>query len=164
MILVHAIISALLLSSVAAVSHGVSCTAVEDPNRRLSCYDAIAGCAEVVASSDRLACYDAAAVPEGVPRPSKPATQLQREPFPVRGRLDRGDEPVRVAALVVSVNRDSRGRRLIALDNGQVWRELSAGRMPIDAGTAIELSHGIMGSVNLQTRGSATFVKVRRIE
>ncbi|HEX7037180.1 MAG TPA: hypothetical protein VF210_15505 [Pseudomonadales bacterium] len=157
-------------------AYGAGCTAEADDDARLACFDRLAECVTQHDPERRLACYDAASArraaatpaPAAPARPAEaPVTRERRadEAFPVRGARDdeeRAEE--RLVAEIVEVRSDPRGLHYLTLDNGQIWRELSKGRIRFEEGDRVEITPGILGSVNLKVEGRSGYVKVRRVE
>lgn len=153
------VLTMLWLLVVAGGAQAAPCANLGDHAARLACYDRAATCADVGDDDERLACYDQRAAADGTEAPAV------REAFPVyRQPPPRDDAADRLTARVVAVTRDRRGRRFFELDNGQLWRELSEGRVAIDEGAEVEIRRGVLGSVNMSPAGSEAFVKVRRVE
>jgi len=89
------------------------------------------------------------------------------ELFPVRGASDRTatePEPVTMTAVIVSAKRDARKLTIITLDNDQVWREIQKSRFNYQPGMRVEISEGVLGSVNLSAPGMSKYVKVKRLQ
>lgn len=135
------------------------CRASANDAERLACYDRLAECVIHHDADERLACYDGRIDLQAVPAVAVESDEV----FPLPGASRReGAEPL--VAEVASVQRDPRGLQYLTLDNGQVWRELSNGRVRFAAGDRVELSRGALGSVNLRVEGRTGYVKVRRVE
>ena len=153
------------------------CATLADDEARLACYDRVAGCLTTHDPTERLACYDAArpppadvgtapAEPSDADRASVARQQRSADEIcPVPGAAD-GEERAAnaVTAEVVAVQVDPRGLHYLTLDNGQVWRELSKSRLRFQPGDRVELSRGVLGSVNLRVDGRSGYIKVRRVE
>jgi hypothetical protein len=89
------------------------------------------------------------------------------DPFPVKGRrrFEREEAPAEtLTASIARVRRDPRGIVYLFLDNGQVWRETARSKFDYQAGMAVEISTGTLGSTNLVADGMAKHAKVRRVE
>ncbi|MEQ8486124.1 MAG: hypothetical protein RIB46_17330 [Pseudomonadales bacterium] len=162
------VMTALWLLAIAGGAQAAPCAGLGDDAARLACYDRAATCAAVGDDDERLGCYDrhaAAELPAAAESAATAEAPATREPFPVyRQPPPRDDAADRLTARVVAVTRDRRGRRFFELDNGQLWRELSEGRVAIDEGADVEIRRGVLGSVNMSPAGSEAFVKVRRVE
>lgn len=155
---------------------GANCAAEADDEARLACFDRLAECVTQHDPQRRLACYDAAsprhaAAAKAPPAPGRsdvaPAARERRadELFPLPGASkDEARAEEGLAAEVVAVRTDARGLHYLTLDNGQIWRELSKGRIRFEAGDRVEITPGILGSVNLRVEGRSGYVKVRRVE
>lgn len=140
------------------------CSRIERPKSRLACFDAVAACLGQPDPEARLACYDAATeTATGSDSGTAATTSDLEEPFPVPGARRPERDDARVHAKVIDVALDHRQRRHIELDNGQVWREVSPGRLRIEEGVDIVIRRGVLGSVNLYLQESGAYIKVRRV-
>ena len=86
--------------------------------------DSAGKCAEIAAPVDRLACYDKAS-------PPVVKGDVAAVGFGLSSKKEDKPEPVQVAAKITAVSTMRDGKRLITLDNGQVWRETEAKPMVI---------------------------------
>lgn len=125
--------------------------AAESPN-------VASACSEIAAPVTRLACYDKAFPPKvqgdtsavefGMTTPKKESK----------------DEPVKVDATITAVNMQRDGKRLITLDNGQVWKESEENPMVIiDKGMQVVVRDAAMGTFKLVIAGRVA-LRVRRVK
>lgn len=130
---------------------------------------ALLACRDLKDAVARLACFDresaalvpAAATPALVPEQTfglAPLAIVERESVAARR-----PELMEVQARLLSIVAGMDGRSELTLDNGQVWRQLSAGEeLLIKAGDTVKLSRGVLGSYWLAAP-SGRGCKVRRI-
>jgi hypothetical protein len=142
----------------------------------------LGACLQITGMLQRLACYDGVAravspvtVPRGAPRA---ATTFAPAPAPPVAAAGLGSErlprlasaapktPQQMIAGVASVSYDGRGRFTIALDNGQIWRQLD-GDTALLKGTrfpAVRISRGALGSYDLNVVGRNASYRVSRVQ
>jgi hypothetical protein len=86
--------------------------------------DSAEKCADIAAPVDRLACYDKSFPPviKG---------DVNAVGFGLSSKKEEKAEPVKVEAKITAVSTMRDGKRLITLDNGQVWRETESKPMVI---------------------------------
>ncbi len=113
-----------------------SCRRIADDAARLACYDRHA---------DRAA---AAASPAAFGLPAKvPAEAIDA-----------------IEARITRVDPLPHGRRLIHLDNGQLWRQLEGRSHPsLKAGDKVRIRRASLGSFLLKREGSGGTLRVRRV-
>ncbi len=162
------------------------CATIENPQARLVCYDALA---EVVAPENKPATAGAAPVaPPAVnaaPRQPAPAAAPKSVETPSRKdsfgaeRLKREQERKtrtteekkkktdnRISYNVASVRKDGTGRYLFTMQNGQVWRQLEPGYVPVPRSTpfSVTISEGRLGDYKLRIGGKSRLTRVRRVK
>lgn len=86
--------------------------------------DSAGKCAEIAAPVDRLACYDKA-------NPPMVKGDVATVGFGLSAKKEEKAEPVKVEAKITAISTMRDGKRLITLDNGQIWRETEAKPMVI---------------------------------
>ncbi len=81
---------------------------------------------------------------------------------------NRGDEQERgdIAATVTEVREGPRGNLLFHLENGQIWRQIEARRVPLPGETpfAVSISQGFFGEYRLRVGGGGRLVRIRRVQ
>lgn len=80
------------------------------------CKEPLEKCSEIAAPVDRLACYDKY-------YPPIVKGDVATVGFGLTAKKDDKSEPVKVVAKVATFSTLRDGKRLITLDNGQIWRE-----------------------------------------
>jgi hypothetical protein len=164
-----ALITGLALSGPAMTAESTlrHCAAIDDASARLACYDALAG---------RAAPDNALAAPGSVPAQAQaPAPAPERaaaataDPAAAASNfglsavqkhvVDEGPKGIEahITQVVVDLNR----RGYLVLDNGQTWA-ITDGEMLLDAGEAVTIRRGALGSFML-TSASHHSYHVRRI-
>lgn len=135
---------------------------------------ALADCARIDAPDVRLACYDA--IVGRAPSPTKPGSTAATpvpaaaatghaaadfgKPRPPPPKPEKGVEES-VHAAVSRVAADPQGHVTLTLDNGQVWTVIETD-VRVDAGEAVTIRHGALGSFVLVTATRHTY-HVRRL-
>lgn len=93
---------------------------------------------------------------EAVRKPAAAATPAEPEPLQ------------EITAHVTSASFGMNGRFTIALDNGQVWRQLDAdtgiARFSKKGGDTVTISRGFLGSYNLVMEGHSVLFRVKRVQ
>jgi hypothetical protein len=140
------------------------CSGFEDDHRWLACYYAAAQPARA-----GLGLPGAARAPAPPPLQAAMAAPGAAVPF---GRQERPASPMggadRISAHMASYSFDKLGWFTVTLDNGQTWRQIHGDtdyahwKKPA-AQYLVLVTHGFLGSFNLQVHGEAKLFKVRRI-
>lgn len=138
-------------------------------------------CAGIADASERLQCYDRAMASLGAPVVSGAAVVpsaavaaapvlTPEEKFGARGEVKakqqpKAEEPTleRLTATVKALRRGPNGELVVTLENGQVWRQLSAQPMMIKVGESVSIRPMTFNSfwmVDASGRGS----RVKRIQ
>lgn len=143
----------------AVMAGAFRCTASADERQWLNCYYA--------AAQPMRARLGLSAAPQAahVPPPVAPVPQFDRKPPP---RADIPDNADHVAARMQSYTFDKLGWFTVTLDNGQVWKQVQGDttfaknwKKPAPS-YRVRVSHGFMGSYNLQVQGLPGLYKVIR--
>ncbi len=124
-------------------------------------------CLSLSDDAGRLACYDAYAKelssgvqPEVLPTEN---AQDQETAFGKRESADDGriDE---IHASVASLQKQTRGRWLVTLDNDQLWQQVdSRSSFRIREGDAVVIKRGAFGSFVLRLAGANRSIRVKRL-
>jgi hypothetical protein len=138
------------------------CAAIEDPTRRLQCYDAAAG---------RPAAPTAPVVPAAAPTPAPVAAApaaAARADSPQAFGLYPVEHPKPVVAQtltakVVTFGRSSQGRPTVTLEGGQVWELLDDADPLLAPGDAVTVRRAALGSFVLDTPSKRTH-RVHRLQ
>jgi hypothetical protein len=148
------------------------CLAIPGVLQRLACYDGVAhGAGVSVATQPRSA---APALP--APPPPAYAPQLATVPAPASGfgseRLAQSQasrRPVldRVVSEVVRFDTNARGKFILTLANGQVWKQLDGDASvarPRKSARSVAIEHALFGSYALTFNDSSQRYKVARVQ
>jgi len=168
---------AVLAVILAAAGAPLAAQAKDKEPDRAPQFQAVLNCRSVADNAARLACYDAAAARMGeaethgeiVVIDRAQATAAHREafglPLPSLAFVTRAlkpDEVNRVEGVVDSARVDQNGRWTMALEGGQVWRQIS-GDLSRDPhhGSKVAIRHGSLDSFLMNVDGQAS-IKVHR--
>lgn len=132
-------------------------------------------CAALRNDAERLACYDrlAARIASGADTESDTIVPSAEEMFGLSGGsmaspAVRATSPVErveleeITAHVVSVKPLRQGGWLLEFDNGQTWQQIDGRSLLLEAGDAVKISRGALGSFRLTTP-SGRSARVRRV-
>jgi hypothetical protein len=155
----------------------LGCRAIEGSEERLACYDRVV---------DRVNREIAPGVPATEPRVSsseRPAAEPPSSEAPedrtLRERLfgrsasesatalrrTYGIEtPNEIASKVADAKRMGDKTYQIALENGQVWRQVEAVHFVVKSGDTVEIEAGLAGSYYLRRNGAGRTIRVKRIQ
>lgn len=132
-------------------------------------------CSRVQINGERLACYDRAvaylSAPTGQqsPAPSPEASFGLQASVPqpaAAARVDesKSDDVSAITAHVTEVTSDREGKKLVTLDNGQTWRELSKSAfVALKAGDEVTINRAALGSFLMSPPNGRPF-RVRRVK
>lgn len=151
----------------------LKCAEVQDPARRLECFDA--------ATPSGKAALAAPAPPAQSVQPAKEKSFLDwfglSKPNPVTKADDFGKpapepgpgEVTQITDTVLEFAKTARGKAVFILENGQIWRQLDADGtdvQPAPRGTTMKVTveTGTLGSYNLTIEGRNGLVKVSRLK
>lgn len=119
--------------------------------------DSAGKCAEIAAPVDRLACYDKAF-------PPVVKGDVAAVGFGLSAKKEEKAEPVKVEAKITAVSTMRDGKRLITLDNGQVWRETEAKPMVIiKKNVPITVREAVLGTYMLVISDNIA-LRVKRVK
>ena len=145
----------------------MECRDISDNSDRLACFDALAS---GLNASDVMADASAAVAPP--PQPVlTPEERFGADDLPETEEEKRKEEKLKsLAASVVDIGRNGRGKYVVVLANGQVWRQLSADtsklRIPKSGaeGLDVEIKRRSLGSHSLYLNGENRGIRVERIK
>ena len=134
-----------------AVQAVVNCKAIADPAQRLACYDdAVGKMAQAQASGDLVT----------VDREQRRA--VRRQAFgltlPALSMFDKGEKAEEVNRLtdkVTGFHKDARGKWVVQLETGAVWRQIDDYELtrPPHDGSTVEIKKGALGSFFMNIDG-----------
>lgn len=141
------------------------CAAVADAAQRLQCYDrAVTALGAPVAAGATLAPAAATAVVPAAPAPTP------EQKFGARGEVKAKQQPKveeptleQLTAEVKAIRRGPNGELILTLDNGQVWRQLSAQPMLVKTGDRVTIKSMTFNSFWM-TDPSGRGSRVKRVQ
>lgn len=125
------------------------CANIEDPSKRLGCYDQLA---------ERPAAATASAAPSPAPAPTSPASPAASAPptkqsfglYSVEHPAPPPATESLISAKVISLGSNSRGHSTVTLEGDQIW-ELDSADPVLAAGETVTVKRGTLGSFILTT-------------
>lgn len=148
-----------------ALSEIVRCAGIPEAGERLKCFDAAVPRAKSALAEQETKEKRGILDWFGFSRPRKPVTKPEEfgKPQPPAP----GGEINQITSTVIEFATTPRGKALLVLENGQVWRQLDADDtrvLPVDPGTKVTIEIGFMESYNLLIAGRNALIKVRRLK
>ncbi|MCB1674680.1 MAG: hypothetical protein KDI01_00205 [Halioglobus sp.] len=135
-----------------------ACAAIDAPQRRLQCYDSVV----TTLAGPGPAQGGSTATP-----PSAPTTTDQgANPEAAFGKehWEGERETASIAARVSAVSRDAYGKLVVALDNGQVWRQNKTEKVHIAVDDRIVIERGMLSSFFFQVNEGNRKIKFTRVQ
>lgn len=124
-------------------------------------------CAAIAQSDARLACYDRAYPPiENIElaREAPPEAEFGLSPYQLSERDPDSPRTTKIEASIAVIRMDAQGKRVVALDNGQVWKILEpATRGFLKAGDQTSIRRASLGTFMLLTPAGIA-LRARRID
>ena len=156
-----------------------ACAAKTDPTERLACFDAAVATIRAKEAKSEIVTFDKQRVEKvrreafGFSLPSLP--KLGFPAFGGGAKADSKDQSVASAAVAEDIEeqsftvvstRESAGRVILTLENGQVWRLTDAGELnaPKRPPFNVKIRTAAMGSFILTVEGRNKGYRVRRVE
>lgn len=152
-----------------ALADIVKCADVQDPAKRLECFDAATArgkaalAAPAVQPAKEKSFLDWFGFSKPAPTVTKPEDFGKPAPEPGPG------EVTQITDTVLEFAKTARGKAVFILENGQIWRQLDADGtdvQPPPRGTTMKVTveTGALGSYNLTIEGRNGLVKVSRLK
>ncbi len=142
----------------------LSCVSLIDDAARLKCYDSAAKSlsSDARQAAERREKEAAAAAAAALAASQAAEAEARRDSF---GKAKSDESEVQqVDATVSEVLKDSTGKSIFVLDNGQMWRQADGyGISNVRAGSAVTVKRGSLGSFRLMPKGSNRAVAVIRM-
>lgn len=139
----------------------LNCQTIEQPDKRLACYDeAVQTLAKAEDSGDLLF-----ASREGAEQAEREVFGLTAPPTTVFAKNDEKIEPIeKITAKIGSVQERSNGRYVFTLDTGARWAQSEdvVGRQRYQEGDTIEIKRAAFGSFRAKVNGRRSF-RVKRL-
>jgi len=160
------------------------CAGKSDKDARLACYDQVAPqVKEAIARLPRSAPPTAeeqkswfgfdfgnlfGSAPSQQTTPEKFGSEALPQQPPKQGEAQPPEPIDSITAKVTEVAYNARGKFIVFLDNGQVWRQIDADEdhpnLQKSGGDAVTITRALLGSYTLVVEGSAKTFKVRRVK
>jgi hypothetical protein len=74
------------------------------------------------------------------------------------------ETPDKVVAIIESISDTGSGKLLIALENGQIWRQTGYESLQLKVGDTVEIRSASFGSFQLRKEGTKRSTRVKRVE
>lgn len=157
--------------SVAADSPA-DCAAIESPDERLACFDAVYRDVEDAPVTDGSAPVDSGSADSGadVAGPATAAgaaAAVAASPNEAEFGLEKSRDETEGESLtsgIAAVGKDGYDKLLFELENGQLWRQTEYKRFPARAGQTAVIRHGSFGSYKLYIEGESRWTRVQRVD
>ena len=145
----------------------VQCREINDDDDRLDCFDNLArglNAQSVVA---------AAPVPEAPPEPELTEEErfgMDDLPKAQKEKREKREKTKSITAQVLDIARNGRGKYVVILENGQIWRQLNADTTKLRVsskgaeGATVEIKRKTFGGHSLRLDGDNRSIKVERIK
>ena len=150
-----------------ALAEIVKCADIQDPVKRLACFDAAAGQAKSALAAPPPVAKERSFLEWFGFRPSAPVVKPEDfgKPAPEPGP----SEVSGITANVLEFAKTMRGKAVFILENGMVWRQLDGDTTqvsPPEPGKTMKVTIeiGFLGSYNLTIEGQKSIVKVTRLK
>ncbi len=165
------------------------CRVIQDPTKRLACYDKLYGRINVDGSQVSntvqqvakeldpieqraqalMAKSNKAASPfdDSNPRLNNNSSKmvLSDDSFGAEQIADTSSsDSDQMLAIINAIDTNQRDLRTVTLANGQIWRELQSSRLDLDVGDQVVIKKGLVGGYLLTTESSNRNSRVKRLE
>lgn len=149
----------------------LACRDIADDSERLECFDqAVAGIDESALASIGALKEDEIAAAEPALSPEERFGREDLQEAKEERRKDEKKELKSLAAKVVEIAQNRRGKYVVVLDNGQVWRQLKADTNSLlipssdDEEISVEIKRRFLGAHVLSLVGDNRSIRVERIK
>jgi hypothetical protein len=132
-------------------------------------------CSGIAKNGERLACYDRAVAYLSRPTGQQAAAPSPEASFglqasvpqpPAAAAVDKskGDDVSSITARIIEVSSDRDGKKVMTLDNGQTWREVSKSNfVSLKAGDEVTINRAAFGSFMMSVPNGSP-LRVRRVK
>ena len=129
------------------------CIDINDPSKRLDCYDKLFQSAETTNTSN-------------ISNKVDKAVNIEEAKNSEDYGLDKPKGQLSIASKIISVKKRGSFKIYIVLENGQTWRSVKDiyDRIPIKQGEAIIISDGFLSGHIMRVEGKKVSLRVRRIK
>ena len=129
------------------------CLDINDPSKRLDCYDKLFQSAEATNTSN---------ISNKVDKAEKIEEAKNINDY----GLDKPKEQLSITSKIISVKKRGSFKIYIVLENGQTWRSVKDiyDRNPVKQGETITISEGFLSGHIMRVEGSKVSLRVRRVK
>ena len=129
------------------------CLDINDPSKRLDCYDKLFQSAEATNTSN-------------ISNKVDKAVNIEEAKNSEDYGLDKPKGQLSIASKIISVKKRGSFKIYIVLENGQTWRSVKDiyDRNPVKQGEAITISEGFLSGHIMRVEGSKVSLRVRRVK
>ena len=129
------------------------CLDINDPSKRLDCYDKLFQSAEVNNTSN---------ISNKVDKAEKIEEAKNSNDY----GLDKPKEQLSITSKIISVKKRGSFKIYIVLENGQTWRSVKDiyDRNPVKQGETITISEGFLSGHIMRVEGNKVSLRVRRVK
>ena len=129
------------------------CLDINDPSKRLDCYDKLFQSAEATNTSN-------------ISNKVDKAVNIEEAKNSEDYGLDKPKGQLSIASKIISVKKRGSFKIYIVLENGQTWRSVKDiyDRNPVKQGEAITISEGFLSGHIMRVEGNKVSLRVRRVK
>jgi hypothetical protein len=129
------------------------CLDIDDPSKRLDCYDKLFQSSEATNTSN---------ISNKVDKAEKIEEAKNSNDY----GLDKPKEQLSITSKIISVKKRGSFKIYIVLENGQTWRSVKDiyDRNPVKQGETITISEGFLSGHIMRVEGSKVSLRVRRVK
>ena len=129
------------------------CLDINDPSKRLDCYDKLFQSAEATNTSN---------ISNKVDKAEKIEEAKNSNDY----GLDEPKEQLSITSKIISAKKRGSFKIYIVLENGQTWRSIKDiyDRIPVKQGETITISEGFLSGHIMRVEGSKVSLRVRRVK
>lgn len=149
----------------------LECRAIDDDDDRLDCFDGLVrNLNENSLIASGSVSGPAAEAPPEVQLTAEERFGMEDLPEIQKEKRKEKEKTKSITASVVDIARNGRGKFVVILENGQIWRQLNADttklRLPSGGaeGTTVEIKRKSFGAHSLKINGDNRSIKVERIK
>ena len=133
----------------------------------LAANEALTECRQIEEIEERVACYDEVvdslyAKPDAVPDAESLFGTNDAEAKRIVEETLEIEQINQIEANVADVRMSSTGKLTVALDNGQVWRQLDSKPLRLESGDGVIIRKASLGSFLLEKKSGSRSIRVKR--
>ncbi|WP_444923003.1 hypothetical protein ACJJH9_12755 [Microbulbifer sp. DLAB2-AF] len=111
-------------------------------------------CSKVTSNTDRLACYD---------KLSSSLEKLAEQDFGQELKQI-AEAPETIEAIIADIQDNAYGKKIVTLENGQIWKQNDTGRISWQAGELVILERAMFGSFFMKPSHGGKKMRVKRMK